>query len=86
MQYHHSRALVSLLLASAAGPVAVSGAFSSWTNVNINGGGGFVDGIVFHPKTEGLVYARTDVGGLYRGNSADQWTPVTDGIITDAGW
>lgn len=72
------------LLSAVAAPV--SAAFSSWANVNINGGGGFVDGIVFHPKTKGLVYARTDVGGLYRGNSADTWTPITDGIITDAGW
>lgn len=72
-----------LLLAAVAPAKA---AFSSWKNVNINGGGGFVDGIVFHPKTENLFYARTDVGGLYKGNADDSWTPLTDGIITDAGW
>lgn len=72
------------LLSAAAAPARA--AFSSWTNVNINGGGGFVDGIVFHPKTQGLVYARTDIGGLYCMNSDESWTAVTDGIITDATW
>lgn len=72
------------LLSAVAAPARA--AFSSWTNVNINGGGGFVDGIVFHPNTQGLVYARTDIGGLYRMNSDESWTAVTDSIITDAAW
>lgn len=72
------------LLSAVAAPARA--AFSSWTNVNINGGGGFVDGIVFHPNTQGLVYARTDIGGLYRMNSDESWTAVTDSIVTDAAW
>ncbi|KAK8078795.1 carbohydrate-binding module family 1 protein [Apiospora phragmitis] len=62
-------------------------AASQWQNVRLGGGGGFVPGIVFHPKTAGVVYARTDIGGLYRLNAADDsWTAVTDAITDDAGW
>ncbi|KAF3761720.1 glycoside hydrolase family 74 /Carbohydrate-binding module family 1 [Cryphonectria parasitica EP155] len=80
MKYLQSLPLLSAVVAPA------SAAFSSWTNVNINGGGGFIDGILFHPTTQGLVYARTDIGGLYRMNSDYSWTPMTDSIITDANW
>jgi photosystem II stability/assembly factor-like uncharacterized protein len=36
------------------------------------GAGGFVTGIVIHPKAEDIVYTRTDVGGLFRWNPANQ--------------
>jgi hypothetical protein len=56
----------------------------TWNNVRIVAGG-YVDGIIAHPKQQGLFYARTDVGGAYRYNSAtgqwielNDWTPPAD--------
>ncbi|KAM0328575.1 hypothetical protein ACHAQA_004983 [Verticillium albo-atrum] len=72
----------SLLLAAAS---PIYAAFQ-WQNVRIGGGGGFVPGISFHPKTKGVAYARTDIGGLYRLNADDSWTPLTDFVATDSKW
>ena len=61
--------------------ISISLIFSApyaWKSV-IAGGGGFVDGIVFHPTQQNLGYARTDMGGAYRWNGTTQtWTPITD--------
>ena len=51
-----------------------------WKNVQIRGGG-FVTGIIYNTAEEGLLYARTDVGGAYRWNTSDStWIPITDHI------
>ncbi|KAG6361402.1 hypothetical protein INS49_009629 [Diaporthe citri] len=76
---------LSALQLLAAVAVPVRAAFS-WSSVKIGGGGGFVPGISFHPKTKGLAYARTDIGGLYRLNADESWTAITDSITTDASW
>lgn len=56
-----------------------------WANVKIGGGGGFIPGIVFNPSEKGLVYVRTDIGGAYRKNADDTWTPLLD-FVDDARW
>jgi hypothetical protein len=54
----------------------------TWRNVEIVGGG-FVPGIIFNQRERGLVYARTDIGGAYRWNRAnDRWIPLLDWV----GW
>jgi len=61
-------------------PTAPSSVPYTWQNVQIVGGG-FVDGMVFHPKVRGLRYARTDIGGAYRWNDqAKRWEPLLDWV------
>ncbi|WP_039933787.1 1,4-beta-glucanase [Streptomyces viridochromogenes] len=58
------------------------GAGYRWRNV-VQGGTGFVTGVLFHPSVRGLAYARTDIGGAYRWDDrTDRWIPLTDHI----GW
>ena len=54
----------------------------TWSNAQIEGGG-YVPGIVYNPTEEGLVYARTDIGGAYRlDRDSDRWIPLLDHV----GW
>jgi photosystem II stability/assembly factor-like uncharacterized protein len=67
--------LLGALTASAQSPQQTP---YSWKNVQIVGGG-FVDGIIFHPTASGVRYARTDIGGAYRwGEDAHRWLPILD--------
>lgn len=68
-------------LAAAAPAASAADAAYTWRNVAI-GGGGFVPGIVFSPVESGLIYARTDIGGLYRYGSGT-WTPLLDWVGAD---
>ena len=52
----------------------------TWKSVQMVGGG-FVDGIVFHPTAKGVRYARTDMGGAYRWNpQTRRWEPLLDWV------
>jgi photosystem II stability/assembly factor-like uncharacterized protein len=52
----------------------------NWKNVQIVGGG-FVDGVIFHPTAPDVRYARTDMGGAYRwDNAAHRWQPILDWV------
>jgi len=49
-----------------------------WESVQMVGGG-FVDGIVFHPADPSVRYARTDIGGAYRWDRQTKtWIPIED--------
>jgi photosystem II stability/assembly factor-like uncharacterized protein len=76
--------LQRLLLTAVAGcafaPCAPPSAPYVWKSVQVVGGG-FVDGIVFHPTAKGLRYARTDIGGAYRwSDAARRWEPLLDWV------
>jgi hypothetical protein len=52
----------------------------TWKSVQIVGGG-FVDGVIFHPTAAGVRYARTDMGGAYRWDGASKrWQPMLDWV------
>ncbi len=61
---------------------AAAGTGYGWGNVEVVGGG-FVPGIVFNQRHEGVVYARTDIGGAYRLDpTTRRWVPLLDHV----GW
>jgi lysophospholipase L1-like esterase len=52
----------------------------TWGNVAM-GGTGFVSGLITSKTEQGLIYARTDVGGAYRWDQANaRWIPLTDWV------
>lgn len=79
--------ILATFAAAALAPLAqaVSSQNYTWKNVKIGGGGGFVPNIIFNPTEKGLAYARTDIGGAYKLNSDDSWTPLLD-FADNARW
>ena len=82
-------AIAAVLLSPATHLAAQSSAAPSyhWHNARIVAGG-FVDGIIAHPRQRGLFYARTDVGGAYRYDAdANKWIPLNDWTPpSESGW
>lgn len=71
-----SQRLGDTMLAS----TVISSGPMAWTSVKI-GGGGYIPGLIFHPTTPNLLYARTDIGGAYRWDPASSsWVAITDGF------
>jgi xyloglucan-specific exo-beta-1,4-glucanase len=57
---------------------STSSPFFNWKNVNIQGMG-YVTGLAIAPLSPNDVYVRTDVGGAYRfDNANNQWLPLLD--------
>ncbi|MBR2567142.1 MAG: hypothetical protein IKE29_21380 [Paenibacillus sp.] len=72
--------LMYMLMIPASTDVVQSAQSYQWKNVPI-GGGGYVTGVVVHPTEPDLVYARTDVGGVYRlDKNSNKWIPLLDHI------
>ncbi|MGW1346875.1 WD40/YVTN/BNR-like repeat-containing protein [Kribbella sp. NPDC002412] len=72
----------ALVAAGAGRAEATASTGYRWRNVEIVGGG-FVTGIVHHPRKRGLVYARTDIGGAARfDNRTRRWVQLLHWI----GW
>ena len=57
---------------------AVTG--TRWQSVKY-GGGGYIPGLIYHPTSPNVLYARTDIGGVYRWNATTStWVAITDGL------
>ncbi len=67
-------------LESLEGRLYLTTAAYTWQNVNI-AGGGFVDGIFYDAHNQNVMYARTDVGGLYKTvNDGGNWTQLLNWV------
>jgi len=74
---NYNSATASVSLSVTGGPPPGAPAYS-FKNVKILSGG-YIPGVYFHPTLQNLMYARTDIGGIYRwGPNDTQWVPLLD--------
>src|SRR5512142_1691177 len=81
--------LVSALMQAAAfakvdrAPQMANEAYT-FKSVRTGAGGGFIVDVIFHPKQQNLIYAKTDMGGVYRWNqSSSTWTQLMNWVTAD---
>jgi len=81
-----SPSFAAMIGSASGGGADVATTGTRWQNVKF-GGGGYVPGLIFHPTSPNVLYARTDIGGAYRWNAATStWTPITDGFGAEEGF
>mgnify|MGYP004605351663 CR=1 FL=1 len=69
-----------LLMTSLGAAYAAETADYTWSRAYV-GGGGFITGIAIHPKEADLMYARCDVGGLFRWiPEKNEWKQLLESI------
>jgi hypothetical protein len=74
-----SLSLKSLLFLLPLNGLAADAVPYQWESVNLQGMG-YVHGLAVHPGAAPAIWARTDVGGIYRFDGEDdRWTNLTDG-------
>ncbi|WP_322402969.1 dockerin [Massilia luteola] len=75
-----SPSLAAMVGSASGGGADVATTGNRWQSVKY-GGSGYVTGLIFHPTSPNVLYARTDMGGTYRWDAAtSSWTSITDGF------
>lgn len=82
MKIKHFLAMTASLVLSFEALAQTSASYT-WDNVAI-GGGGFVSAVIPSKTEQGMVYARTDVGGAYRWDKTNaRWVSLLDWVSED---
>lgn len=73
--------LIFILTLVAGATLSIAAETFKWNNVKIGGGGGYVPAVIYSETEKDLVFARTDMGGLYRQDkTTKKWKPLTDWV------
>ncbi len=75
-----SPSFAAMIGSASGGGADVATTGTRWQSVKY-GGGGYVPGLIFHPTSPNVLYARTDIGGVYRWDAtASTWVALTDSL------